>query len=54
MNFDSVQVQIFVSLVLVLGALVVAFLCDFLKGNNEVLRERNIELAVRQQERDRL
>jgi hypothetical protein len=54
MNFDSVQIQIFVSLVLVLGALAVAFLCDFLKGNNEVLRERNIELAVRQQERERL
>lgn len=54
MNLDSAQLQIFVSLLLVLGALFVAFLCDFLKGNNEVLRERNIELAVRQEERERL
>lgn len=54
MNLDSVELQIFVSLLLVLGALFVAFLCDFLKGNNEVLRERNIELTVRQQERERL
>lgn len=54
MSFDSAQLQIFVSLLLVLGALFVAFICDFLKGNNEVLRERNIELAVRQEERERL
>jgi len=54
MSLDSVELQIFVSLLLVLGALFVAFICDFLKGNNEVLRERNIELAVRQQERERL
>lgn len=54
MSFDSAQLQIFVSLLLVLGALFVAFICDFLKGNNEVLRARNIELAVRQEERERL
>lgn len=54
MSADSAQLQIFVSLLLVLGALFVAFICDFLKGNNEVLRERNIELAVRQEERERL
>lgn len=54
MNLDSAQLQIFVSLLLVLGALFVAFICDFLKGNNEVLRERNIELTVRQEERRRL
>lgn len=47
------EVQIFVSLALVLGALFVALLTDFLKGNNEALRERNIELVVRQEERER-
>ncbi len=54
MNLDSIELQVFVSLLLVLGALFVAFICDFLKGNNEVLRERNIELTVRQEERERL
>ena len=53
MDFGAIEVQIFVSLVLVLGALFVALVCDFLKGNNEVLRERNIELVVRQEERQR-
>jgi len=54
MDLGALEVQIFVSLTLVLGAVFVALLCDFLKGNNEWLRERNIELAVRQQERERL
>jgi len=50
MDLGSLEVQIFVSLALVLGALFVALVCDFLKGNNEVLRERNIELIVRREE----
>ena len=53
MDFGALEVQIFVSLALVLGALFVSLLCDFLKGNNEALRERNIELVVRQEERER-
>ncbi len=35
------QVQIFVSLTLVLGGVLVALICDYLKGNNELLREEN-------------
>ena len=35
------QVQIFVSLTLVLGGVLVALVCDYLKGNNELLREEN-------------
>ena len=53
MDFGALEVQIFVSLALVLGAVFVALVCDFLKGNNEILRERNIELTVRQEERER-
>ncbi|MBA3973887.1 MAG: hypothetical protein C0504_06675 [Candidatus Solibacter sp.] len=47
------ELQIFVSLLVVLGAAFVALICDFLKGNNEKLREFNIELVTRQEERDR-
>lgn len=53
MDLGAIEVQIFVSLILVLGALFVALVCDFLKGNNESLREQNIVLSVRQQERER-
>ena len=54
MHLGSVELQIFVALVLVLGSAFVALICDFLKGNNEQLRERNIELRVRQDERERM
>ena len=54
MQLGSLELQIFVALVLVLGSAFVALVCDFLKGNNEQLRERNIELRVRQDERERL
>ncbi len=53
MDLGTLEIQIFVSLALVLGAVFVALLTDFLKGNNEALRERNVELVVRQQERER-
>ncbi len=53
MDLTTLEIQIFVSLALVLGAVFVALLTDFLKGNNEALRERNVELVVRQQERER-
>lgn len=49
----SLEIQIFVSLFVILGAAFVALLCDFLKGNNERLRERNIELQTRHEERDK-
>jgi GGDEF domain-containing protein len=54
MELGSLEIQIFVSLVVVLGTAFVALVCDFLKGNNEQLRERNVELRVRHEERDRL
>ncbi len=49
----TIELQVFVSLVVVLGAAFVALICDFLKGNNEQLRESNIELRVRQDEREK-
>lgn len=53
MELGSLEVQIFVSLVVVLGTAFIALVCDFLKGNNEQLRERNIEMQVRQEEQRR-
>ncbi len=47
------QLQIFVSLLVILGAAFVALICDFLKGNNEQLRELAIELKVRREEERR-
>lgn len=49
----AIELQVFVSLVVILGAAFVALICDFLKGSNEQLRESNIELKVRQDERDK-
>jgi hypothetical protein len=54
MELGSLEVQIFVSLVVVLGTAFIALVCDFLKGNNEQLRERNVELRTRQDEREKL
>jgi hypothetical protein len=53
MDLGSLELQIFVSLVVVLGAAFVALVCDYLKGNNEQLREHNIELRVRKDEQER-
>jgi hypothetical protein len=50
MELGQYQLQIFMSLVVVLGAAFVALICDFLKGNNEQLRELTIELKVRREE----
>lgn len=50
----SFEIQVFVSLVIVLGAAFVALICDYLKGNNERLRERNEELQARVAEREML
>ncbi|MGD0076759.1 MAG: hypothetical protein ABSD31_20885 [Candidatus Binataceae bacterium] len=53
MELGQYQLQIFVSLVVILGAAFVALICDFLKGNNEQLRELMIELMVRREEEQR-
>ena len=53
MDLGALELQIFVSLVVVLGSAFVALVCDYLKGNNEQLRERNIELQVRTEEQER-
>jgi hypothetical protein len=53
MEFGQYQLQIFVSLVVVLGAAFVALICDLLKSNNEQLRELAIELKVRREEEQR-
>lgn len=44
------HLQTVISVVMILGASVVAFICDFLKRNNEQLRELNVELKVRHEE----
>jgi hypothetical protein len=49
----TVELQIFISLVVILGAAFVALVCDFLKGNNEHLREQNLELRIRKEELER-
>ncbi len=53
MELGQYQLQIFVSLVVILGAAFVALICDFLKGNNEQLRELVIELKARGEEEGR-
>ena len=52
MDLGVFELQIFVSLIVVLGAAFVALVCDYLKGNNEQLREHNIELRVRKDEQE--
>src|SRR5580692_6599950 len=50
MELGQYQMQIFLSLVVILGAAFVALICDLLKGNNEQLRELALELKVRREE----
>jgi hypothetical protein len=50
MELGQHQLQLLISLVLILGAAFVALICDFLKGNNEQLRELTLELKLRQDE----
>ncbi|MGA3203892.1 MAG: hypothetical protein ABSF12_15500 [Bryobacteraceae bacterium] len=50
MELGQYPLQIFVSLVVILGAAFIALICDFLKGSNEQLRELTIELRVRREE----
>jgi hypothetical protein len=44
------QLQILVSLVVILCAAAAALICDFLKRNNDELRELTIELKIRHEE----
>jgi len=53
MDLGQYPLQVFVSLLLVLCAALVALICDFLKRNNEQLRELAIELRVRREEDQR-
>ncbi|MCU0246255.1 MAG: hypothetical protein MUC42_06760 [Bryobacter sp.] len=48
------ELHIFVAAGVVLGCSFVAFLVDYLKGNNEKLRESTLEMAVRAEERARV
>jgi hypothetical protein len=52
MELGQYQLQIFVSLVVILVAFV-ALICDFLRSNNEQLRELAIELKARLEEEQR-
>ena len=49
----ALEIQIIVSVVVVLVAAFAALICDYLKGNNDWLRLRNTELRVRVEERER-
>jgi hypothetical protein len=53
MDYSPHQIQIFATLLVVLSASFVALVCDLLKGNNEHLREQNVELKVRREEEHR-
>lgn len=52
MDPGTLELRIFTSLIVVLAVAFIALLCDYLKGSNESLRERNIELRIRQEERE--
>lgn len=54
MDLGAPELQVFVSLLVILGAAFVALVCDYLKGHNEQLRERNIELRTRLDEREQI
>jgi hypothetical protein len=53
MEFGQYQMQIALSLIVILGAALVALICDLLKGNNEQLRELALELKVRCEEQNK-
>jgi GGDEF domain-containing protein len=54
MGLGGLELHIFVAAGVVLGCSFVAFLVDYLKGNNEKLRESTLEMAVRAEERARV
>ncbi|MCX6636288.1 MAG: hypothetical protein NT090_14590, partial [Acidobacteria bacterium] len=53
MELSSIELHVFVSLTVILGSGLIALIVDYLKGSNEQLRERNIELRVRREEEGR-
>jgi hypothetical protein len=53
MELGQHQMQVILSLVVILVAALVALICDLLKGNNEQLRELAIELKVRREEENK-
>ena len=50
MEFSGLEAQVFIGVAVILGCAFVALLCDYLKGVNERLRERTLELTVRVEE----
>jgi hypothetical protein len=50
MEIGHFQLQLIVSALVIVGVAFVALICDFLKRNNEQLREMNIELKIRREE----
>lgn len=48
------HLQLALTVALILTAAVVAFICDILKRNNQLLREMNIELELRQEQTQRV
>jgi hypothetical protein len=53
MELGHYQLQLFVSSLVIVGAAVAALFCDFLKRNNDQLRELTIELKIRHEEEQR-
>jgi hypothetical protein len=53
MEFVSPEVQIVSSVVIVLGAALIALICDLLKGENDRMRARVIDLLARLQTLER-
>jgi GGDEF domain-containing protein len=53
MDFSGLEAQVFIGVAVILGCAFVALLCDYLKGVNERLRERSLELTVRLEESER-
>ena len=47
MVFTGLDIQVFISVAVILGCAFIALLCDYYKGINERLREQALELAVR-------
>jgi GGDEF domain-containing protein len=50
MTLGGSELQVFVTFLVILACAFVALLMDYLKGNNEQLRERHVDLLVRQEQ----
>ena len=49
MNLGGNELQFFVTFLVVLGCAFIALLVDYMKGSHEQLRERHVDLLVRQE-----